>query len=55
MIERQLRVGFSGPVGLDLPACIAVAVAGGVDAQVAALLLPYVEAGLMAAFANARG
>lgn len=51
LVQRQLRVGLAGPVGLDLPACIAVLAECGVDRRAAALLLPFAEAGLMQAAA----
>lgn len=54
LVQSQLRMGFSGPVGLDLPAALTVFEALGVDRGVAALLLPAAERGLMQAFGNMR-
>lgn len=54
MVQSQLRLGFSGPVGLDLPAALAVLEAIGIARAPAALLLPAAERGLMQAFETMR-
>lgn len=53
-MQSQLRMGFAGPVGLDLPAALAMLEAVGVDRAAAALLLPAAERGLMKAFETMR-
>ncbi len=48
-VARQQRVSPAGVVGLDISACLEVLEAYGLDRRVAALLLPYAEAGLLRA------
>lgn len=54
LVQSQLRMGFAGPVGLDLPAALEIITACGVDRRVAAILLPDAERGLMQAFERRR-
>ncbi|MGH1417169.1 MAG: DUF7697 family protein [Pelagimonas sp.] len=37
---------MAGPAGFDLPSCLTLLDAHGVDPQIAAILLPYWEAGM---------
>jgi hypothetical protein len=49
---RQSRVGFSGMTGIDMSACLHLLVQRGHDPEIAALLLPFWEEGLMMAVAD---
>ena len=53
-ISSQIRAGFGGFIGLDIAACIPVLAAQGVDARIAALLLPAWEQGMIRAANDAR-
>lgn len=48
-VWRQSRVSQAGFIGLDIPACLEVIEAYGIDRRFAALLLPYAEAGWLLA------
>ena len=41
-------MGFGGPVGLDIPACLTVLDAFEIDKSIGAILLPWFESGLIA-------
>lgn len=51
-MANQHRTGMSGVTGLDATACLALLEGHGLDPKFAALFLPYVEAGLLAAIAD---
>lgn len=51
---HQRRIGPGGYAGLDMPACLALLKARGVSEDIAALLLPRWEAGLLEAAALQR-
>ncbi|APZ53747.1 hypothetical protein Ga0080574_TMP3413 [Salipiger abyssi] len=53
-ILHQRRIGARGYVGLDFAACLALLEAQGVPQNIAALLLPHWEAGLIEAAARGR-
>jgi len=52
LIIGQARTGFGGFAGLDLPAVIEILERSGIDPDIAALLLPHWEQGLLAAAAK---
>lgn len=49
VLRAQARTGMAGMTGLDAPACLALLVARGVREDIAALFLPYWEAGMLEA------
>ncbi|MBU2961963.1 hypothetical protein KO516_14325, partial [Citreicella sp. C3M06] len=51
---HQRRIGGAGYAGLDMPACLALLGAQGVPTNIAALLLPHWESGLLEAAAKQR-
>ncbi|EPX82102.1 DUF7697 family protein [Salipiger mucosus] len=53
-IFHQRRVGPGGYAGLDMPACLALTRAQGIPDDIASLLLPSWEAGLLEAAAKQR-
>ncbi|WP_299558725.1 hypothetical protein [uncultured Sulfitobacter sp.] len=48
-IYRQARIGMGGFEALDAEACLALLFARGIPQNIAALFIPYWEAGLIAA------
>lgn len=54
MLRAQVRVGPAGFIGLDAPACLALAAAHGLPTDITAFFLPWWEAGLAEAFAEQR-
>jgi hypothetical protein len=54
LFEGQIRVGAAGFAGLDIPACVSVLQAHGMDPDISALLLPCWEEGMFAARAELR-
>lgn len=51
---HQRRIGPGGYLGLEMSACIEMAADHGVPRRIAALLLPYWEAGILQAVAKAQ-
>ncbi|WP_146592202.1 DUF7697 family protein [Puniceibacterium confluentis] len=51
---HQRRIGPGGYAGLDMPACLALLQAQGIPPDMAVLLLPHWEAGLIEAIALRR-
>ncbi|KAB2539656.1 hypothetical protein AL035_17760 [Salipiger aestuarii] len=51
---HQRRIGGAGYAGLDMPACLELLKAQGVNTHIAALLLPFWESGLLEAAAKLR-
>jgi len=49
-----MRVGMSGATGLDATACLALLTRRGLDPNIAALFLPFWEAGILSALADQR-
>jgi len=49
-LVSQIRVTQGAILGLDMPACLEITDAAGVDRRVAAFLLPELSAGLVAGF-----
>lgn len=49
VLIHQARVGMAGITGFDATACLALLEARGIPQEIAGLLLPYWEAGLVEA------
>lgn len=53
--QSQVRLGFAGIAGFDLPALLQLGEAMGVERQALAALLPPIERGLLAGLEKQRG
>lgn len=53
-MANQMRVGMSGATGLDATACLALLTQRGLNPNIAALFLPFWEAGILSAIAKQR-
>ncbi|MEL6960458.1 MAG: hypothetical protein AAGL89_16055 [Pseudomonadota bacterium] len=52
--QNQVSVGASGPVGLNMPACLAILEHLGIPAAISVLLLPGWERGVLEAISENR-
>lgn len=53
-MANQMRIGMAGVTGLDAAACLALLDRRGLDPNISALFLPYLEAGILSAIAERR-